>query len=181
MREQPLAMETPARPKATAPTPIATTQSARRHHGRNVVRTPKGEATVRTAWRTCIKLTEANVWNRSRTYNNARCGSNSNRQQRKRCSFESQQLAIQATRCRTPARVVARDGYMRQNKASHYEYIFTFRKNTHPRTAQDRWLKIRQRQNVTGRPTRGAPNVTQTIISRTAVAEMVRNVTYSER
>ena len=36
-------------------------------------------------------------------------------------------------------------------------------------------------QIATGKPKRGAPNVTHTVTSRTAVAEMVQHVTYSER
>ena len=116
MRKRALAMEMPARPNATAPTPNATTQRGRSHHVRNAFRTPKNEAIVWTAWHTCTKLMQANFWNRSRAYINTQRGSNSNSQQRKRRNLENHQEAIQATRRRTTARVVARDGYMRNKK-----------------------------------------------------------------
>ena len=43
------------------------------------------------------------------------------------------------------------------------------------------WSQIGRRQDVIRGAKRSAPNVTETVISRTPVAEMLENVTYSKR
>ena len=63
----------------------------------------------------------------------------------------------------------------------HREFKVAFVENPRPWPVPAIWSTIERRQSVTGRPKRGAPDVTETVISRTAVAESIENVAYSER
>ena len=63
----------------------------------------------------------------------------------------------------------------------HREFKVAFVENRRPWPVPAIWPTIGRRQIVTGRPKRGAPDVTETVISRTAVAESVENVAYPKR
>ena len=63
----------------------------------------------------------------------------------------------------------------------HREFKVAFVENRRPWPVPAIWPTVGRRQIVTGRPERGAPDVTETVISRTAVAESMENVAYSER
>ena len=64
---------------------------------------------------------------------------------------------------------------------AHHEIRAAFVENPPPCSAPAMFQMIGRREGATGRPKRGAPNVTETVMSRTAVAERVENVAYSER
>ena len=61
------------------------------------------------------------------------------------------------------------------------EFIIAFAQKASPQAMPSGCPKIGRRQDATGTPTRGAPNVTQAVSSRTIVAGMMENVTYSEQ
>ena len=59
------------------------------------------------------------------------------------------------------------------------EFIIAFVQKASPQAMPNGCPKIGRRQDAIGTPTRGAPNVTHAVSSRTIVAGMVEIVTFS--
>jgi hypothetical protein len=86
--------------------------------------------------------------------------------------------------CKTscnPRRAAPRDGNLCRKHLLGDEFIIAFPQKASPQAMSSGCSKIGRRHNGIGTPTRGAPNVTQAVSSRTIVAGMMENVTNFEQ
>ena len=143
------------------------------HPHRWYVKWGADEASLRVPCQARENLTDANVSSSSSARDKTRHGGTKKCQQRKRCTFEKSSC--------NPRRAAPREGNMCRKHLLWDEFIIAFAQKAPPQTLSSGCPEIGRRQDAIGTPTTGAPNVTQAVSSRTIVAGMVGNVTYSEQ